>query len=517
VNLRVINGTDADTTNAAGWEEPDLSFYREKPFPNLPTFPLAELGKFWSGHIEDAAGFMLNRDYFANSLLATAAALIGNSTMVLSRSDGHKQPATLWCANIGYPSQKKSPGFDPFKEIVVSIEDRHGLDIQIEDSTIAATVRTLRDNPRGIIVMDDEIKGWWDSFEHDRQGEPFWIKAWNGNQSYKQKRVRGDIVIPRLNVAVLGNATPAKLAAMVKKQAGNAGGFTARLLYSFPNPPVGQHATGSMPDWDKAEDILTKLFYLPTTDGVSAAKVIPLTNSADEYHHHWWDEWRNKRLFYVDESTSEGEWLGKQFGTAMRLALVLECLWWAAGERPDEKLAKKALAIKAKADPKKNPSKAEAESAMKMFLDFCAKHGLDPDSLHGKANSKSPTEVGLPAMKAACTLVERYYHPHFKRCFSHGYQPDREEAAKALCNKLFEHRVTRFNTRMLRQYRLGEARCGAIHPTLHGNNATAAVNEVCDFLVKQGVLRRVGTSTEKGGRPSGDYEVNPLLALRLGR
>jgi hypothetical protein len=489
------------------WAKPNLDFILGRDREPVPDFPLAVLGPFWTDFILDAAGTNLPRDYFAGCLLGTVASLIGNSrTANLPSPSTQEAPATLWIINVGDPGAGKTPAFLPFIRAVSAIEGRVGETLRIEDATAAGTIAALIRNPHGIGVMNDELSGWWDTFKCDRQGEQFWLKAYNGTMPYTVRRAKGAVEIPRHNLTVVGGTQPATLPTMLEATSGIERGFVSRCMFVFPDKPKAQEATGKTPDTKRAETILERIYGLqPLTDWMP--RPIPVATDAAKYHAQWWEDFGGG---WIDPQSPDGQWIAKQQGTALRLALVLEVLWWASASQADAATMKKAQAMAAMTDPKRNPNAPQRKVARERLEAFCAKHGLDPDNLDATPAKDGPKSVTLRAMQTACSLIADYFMPHFERCQADAYQPANVKAAIALCRILVKRNVETFNARGLRQFELGK-----VHPALHGNRATETVNEVCEYLVERNVLRRV-ESTGVGRKPQ-SYEVNSLLATMAKR
>ncbi|MFC7411880.1 YfjI family protein [Hydrogenophaga atypica] len=79
------------------------------------------------------------------------------------------------------------------------------------NSTIEALEGILETNPRGVMVLCDELTGWINSFERSgREGErQGYLTAWNGADSHHVDRVgRGSIYIENFCVAVFGGIQP---------------------------------------------------------------------------------------------------------------------------------------------------------------------------------------------------------------------------------------------------------------------------------------------------------------------
>lgn len=86
------------------------------------------------------------------------------------------------------------------------------------DATIEKLGEVLADNPRGILLVRDEIAGWLAGFERPgREGErAFYLEAWNGTGSFTVDRIgRGTIHIPALCVSVVGSIQPGRLSSYI--------------------------------------------------------------------------------------------------------------------------------------------------------------------------------------------------------------------------------------------------------------------------------------------------------------
>jgi len=484
--------------------KPEVGFITGKgALPPVPVFPLATLGKFWGDFICDHAGKSLPRDFFAMSLIGTVAGLIGNSReAALPAPSSHKEAATLWCINVGLPSTGKTPAIQPFVDIVTGIEADHDTTIKVEDATIAGTIDSVVDNPDGIMVMNDELSGWWSTFQQDRQGETFWLKAWVGRNSYSHARKRSRFVIPRLNIGVVGGTQPATLGSMIDATGKVEKGFVSRCMFSYPDFPVSNEPTGNAPDNDGADRILRSIHGL---GGGGFTTTLPVADDAAAYHEEWWNNLQSD--LWVDPCTPEGQWLAKQRGTSLRLALVLEVLWAASGTTPDAKTAKRIRDLQAMADPASNGNEHQRRIAQQKLDSLLEGTDIYAGRRHPAGG---PAEITLRAMKAATDLVLSYFYPHFMRCEGFAYQPVNEAAAIALCRVLVNKEVETFNARAMRKW---EWPHGKVHSALHGNGkgVVDTVNEVLDLLVEKHIIR-LAPSTNKTGRPSSDYEVNPLLA-----
>jgi hypothetical protein len=88
------------------------------------------------------------------------------------------------------------------------------------DPTVEKLGELLRDNPRGLLLVRDELSGWLQAFDRPgREGDrEFFLEAWNGTSSFTTDRIgRGTIHIPALCLSVFGGIQPGKLRPLVMR------------------------------------------------------------------------------------------------------------------------------------------------------------------------------------------------------------------------------------------------------------------------------------------------------------
>jgi Protein of unknown function (DUF3987) len=110
------------------------------------------------------------------------------------------------------------------------------------DSTIEKLGELLRDNPRGLLIVRDELVGLMASWEREgREGDrAFFLEAYNGDQSYDTDRIgRGHIHIPNLCLSLFGGIQPDKLTAYLEMATGaldNDGMLQRFQVLVYPDP-----------------------------------------------------------------------------------------------------------------------------------------------------------------------------------------------------------------------------------------------------------------------------------------
>lgn len=156
--------------------------------------------------------------------------------------------ARLWVALIGDPSTKKSPAMRaaaaPLKAINAKLcrdyqfrkEAYDELDKEqkksttppvrkrkiLEDITIEAAQPFFADNPEGLLVLQDELSGWFGSMDKYSGGgrgaqkdRAFWLQAFEGGSYSVDRIMRGSSFIPNLSASVLGGIQPEPLRKIV--------------------------------------------------------------------------------------------------------------------------------------------------------------------------------------------------------------------------------------------------------------------------------------------------------------
>jgi len=110
-----------------------------------------------------------------------------------------------------------------------------------------------------------------------------------------------------------------------------------------------------------------------------------------------------------------------------------------------------------------------------------------------------PVEISSAAMLAAADMMDRYFLPTAKRVLADASIPEDERSARTLANWIAVTRPERINVSSVRD----EAR-------LPGLRDSGAVKAACRYLVEAHWLIDA-SHTPTGGRPRGDYLVNPAL------
>jgi hypothetical protein len=180
----------------------------------------------------------------AVAALVTCAAAIPDQVQIkVKRHDKWKESARLWAAMVGPPSAKKSPIISKATEPLCSLdinmmrawqkrvqkynalspEKQKGKQrppqtrLRIEDATIEATQQVLAGSPWGILLLQDELSGFFGAMDKYNAGKgaqadrAFWLRSFNGGQYAINRITRGATVIENVSVSMLGGIQPEPL------------------------------------------------------------------------------------------------------------------------------------------------------------------------------------------------------------------------------------------------------------------------------------------------------------------
>lgn len=359
-------------------DNPDMSvlrLVRSEPRP----LPLDVFGPDWRRWIESASDAAACRvDYVTAPLLSSASAQIGNARWAQA-VPGWAEPPHLWTCGVGDSGSGKSPGSDVLmRDILPEIERRMCVDFPDQmnawkadaelhtarteawktevrtaqkgglapplppsgDPPVAPQSPRLRQNdvtvekvaallaaaaPKGLLIVRDELAGWLAGMNaYNDAGRAFWIESYGG-RPYRVERQKHPepIVVPHLAVAATGGAQPALLAEMFQEADD---GLLARIAWFWPDPlPFRLGRTVPDTAWAIEAFDRLRLLQMNVADGVARPVMVPLATSALADLEAFGQEMQERQQAAGGLMRSA---LGKARGLAMRLALVLEFLWW---------------------------------------------------------------------------------------------------------------------------------------------------------------------------------------------
>ena len=242
-------------------------------------FPVDALPGLLSEFVRQASKSIgCDESLVVNPLMAAISGAIGNARQVELKADWH-EPCTLWAMNIAHSGDKKSPPFRRIKSFFNKIEQRSRDDYEVElsaykakivyykaelhkwskkgsgnppdepiepirvryvitDTTAEAVANNLSGNPRGLILMRDELAGWFGSFGQYKSGNadaPFWLECYDGGTySVDRKGSKKIIDVSRCSISLAGTIQPATMKRFLADRIAVENGMLARFLLSLP-------------------------------------------------------------------------------------------------------------------------------------------------------------------------------------------------------------------------------------------------------------------------------------------
>ncbi len=370
------------------------------PLPPAQAFAPEMLPDALRGWCMDAAdGLGVPLDFLAVPAIVACAAAIGRVVAVRPKvQDRWIERAILWGALIGRPSAGKSPALAPARRMLARLEageskehaerlrdfqadqavagaaaenakkamraaikagdsakaqalarDATAPEMQapqeprlvVSDATVEKLGELLNANPRGLLMVRDELTGWLASL--DREGREcdrsFWLECWNGTGPFVVDRIgRGTVRIGACAVSVLGGIQPGKLAeyvrGAVKGGMGDDGLMQRFQLAVYPDLPASWRYRDAAPSatcemrahetFQRLRAITPEFIGATHGDGFDLPW-LPLTDDARAL----WIEWQGElmpRLRSDAEPAHMESHLAKFPALACRLALVLHLI-----------------------------------------------------------------------------------------------------------------------------------------------------------------------------------------------
>ena len=499
--LRVVGRTNAPDTGTS-FAAPDMSIVQRAVAP-APALDLTAFGPLapWIEQAAESKGAPV--DYVALALLGAGAGMVGTTRWV-SPWQGWREPAIVWALAVGLPSAAKSPAMDAVRDPVGLIEQEIATGwpekrrehetlkavaqahnekweadaksavkagkttppkpvaadepkapqmprVVITDATVEATSAILAGNPRGLLLWRDEVSAWLGNLGKYGDGDrAFWLEGYGGRPyTVDRKKHPEPLRLDHLAVSIVGGIQPDRLATLL--MAGDDDGMPARFLLVWPESKTPSRPR-FRPDNDLVTSALRKLYALsfqPADEANGSSRPVILPIDADVLDS--FQEWR--RQHHDASQAASGlmaSALGKMPGQALRLALVLELIWWAA-----------------------SPGTAQA-----------------------------PEQVSARALGTALDLIEGYFKPMLTRVLGEAAQPLADRNAAVLARAILSRsKLVYANAREIqRDWRLP------------GLREAGPVKAAISALEEAGWLKATGgREGATPGRQRADFAVNPLV------
>jgi hypothetical protein len=366
--------------------EPPVPLTELPPAPPFPVevFPAA-LVRFVD---EVAAALGCPKDFVALPVLVLAGAALGASRALEVKPGWWERPA-LYAAVVGRPGTAKSPALKAAAAPIYALQQRlkatydqaaavheeklaeyelHSrrrkdvIDVYAPgpgrpvppilqslycaDATVESLAPLLRDNPRGLIVLRDELSAFVTGMNQYKAGKgsdrQFYLAAWAGEPVRVDRRQQpgGPLLVPHPFLAVVGSVPPDVLGGFQNRQR-VADGFLDRFLFAYPEPGRLAEWTATAPSpeattaWRNLVDRLVGLAMEPDPEGGLRPYRVRLTDCG----RHAWEDFGRALAAEVNEPDFPDHLVGpwsKLKGYGARLALIVQFLRWAADETPEQ-------------------------------------------------------------------------------------------------------------------------------------------------------------------------------------
>jgi hypothetical protein len=360
--------TDADTVT------PDAP-----AVPAFAPFPADVLPKPIRGFVTEAAKAIgCDASYIALPLLSGLASAIGN-THRIELKRGWTEPAIVWTAIVGDSGTAKSPALelalrpirkrqheamkrhaDAMKEYAdaLAMHERNATQWKrsksdtppptkpeapiadrcwTDDATTEALAVLLQQNLRGLLMVRDELAGWFnfDRYAGGKGGGDAakWLEMFGGRPMVVDRKTGGTLYVPRAAVSIAGGIQPETLRrALGQEHRDN--GLAARLLLTCPprKPKRWTEADVNADTESAVSMVFDRLFGLTLEtddDGDERPRLVKL---ADDGKRAWVTFYNEHAGEQVLLSGDEAAAWSKLEGYAARLALVVHLTRWAASD-----------------------------------------------------------------------------------------------------------------------------------------------------------------------------------------
>lgn len=282
-----------------------------------------------------------DKDYFSAGILSVCATAIGNSVHLNNGS--YKSKSILWLSIIGSRGTGKTHPLSFAKKPIEDKDDQTYIEYQslmqeyeekekdtrgkkpkyakfiLKDFTPEKLAESLQFNEKGVLIFQDELMGWINSFDKYKKGndQQLYLELYNGNELTVDRVTKEPIRIPQTNVNILGGMQPE----IVKQLAGNnrsEDGFLDRFLFVYPENLEPNLFTGldiSETHKENYKKLINNLLETPQQTIKTDASNIEI-----------FKEWQHKKAKECFNDTLERSIQAKMETYVWRLALIIEMI-----------------------------------------------------------------------------------------------------------------------------------------------------------------------------------------------
>lgn len=264
-----ISAGNSMTVGGEGDCAPVSETYGEMPFP-IDALP-EPIGDFSASC---AAALSAPPELVAIPALVAAAAAIGNSRAIKLKP-GWTESASLFAAVISPSGAMKTPALQMATKPIQNLESPPRR-TWTSDVTVERLAGLLEENPRGLLLVRDELSAWVKSMNQYKAGgcgsdRQFYLSVWGGVPVKVDRKASGDepktISVMRPCLSVIGGIPPDVVHELGSKT-GDEDGFLPRLLFSWPEHVPVRWTDQVVPDQlnEAYADRIKSLYLTPLID-----------------------------------------------------------------------------------------------------------------------------------------------------------------------------------------------------------------------------------------------------------
>jgi len=297
-----VGGKDGGrmATGAAGEEKPAEEVVVEPEEIQRKPFPIAELPEVVRKFVVEAAlALRVPVEFVILPLLAALAGAVGNARRIrLKRT--WCEPCVLWCVIVGKSGTRKSPSIDIVTRalrqeqrkahkryleemkvyraamaernkkggkkdvpLVAQGEPEHPILDQffVSDTTVESLAVTLEQNPRGTVLIRDEISalfGGMNAYKKAKMDEANYLEMHRAGVVKVDRKGGPPLFVPHASLSIGGGIQPGPLGQILSRERFESG-LVSRLLMAMPECQVGGWTEE---DVDKeTEENLNRVFH----------------------------------------------------------------------------------------------------------------------------------------------------------------------------------------------------------------------------------------------------------------
>lgn len=218
----------------------------------------------------------------------------------------------------------------------------------IKDFTIEALCSQLKNNPRGTLLYMDEIMGWIRNMGKYTGGSDiaFYLSLWSEEDISVDRKTTDNLRISKPFLSIIGGIQTGILSELMTKDLLHQG-FLDRILFVMPQELKALEWTEMSVNAELKDfyfQFIKKLFDIPveTVGGDIVSTILDFSNEAKEYLISWRNTTHKAALQENENEYYVGAY-GKMDIYVLRFSLILQMMYYAAGEEDMDKVGLRAV------------------------------------------------------------------------------------------------------------------------------------------------------------------------------